>query len=136
MRFGEICVGAQGLFEIFLCLLDLSGSQREAAPLEQCNRVLRILLQGRGQQTLRSLELPHCYICGEKTASGSQVVRILFGELFKLGQSGIPFPVVVEKQSVLRLEFGARKRRDLPVCLLCLTHTFPGCLRSEEHTSE
>ena len=42
--------------------------------------------------------------------------------------------MVVEEQSVLRLEFGAWKRRDLPVCLFRLRHTFPGCLdRGKPH---
>src|SRR4051794_15281652 len=80
---------AQDLLEIFLGIRDISGPQKQASPLEQRVGVLRILFQSRVHHVQRSLILSQRHIRGEKTASRSTIVRFLFVELFKLGQSGI-----------------------------------------------
>src|ERR1017187_10562786 len=58
VRFGEIRPEVQDGLEIFLCLLDLSGPQRKACPLEQYIGVLRIFLQGRSEEHTSELQSP------------------------------------------------------------------------------
>ena len=108
MRFGEIRPETQNVLQILPGVFDLSGSQKKASPLEQCVGILGIRLQSRGHQMLRSLILTQRHIRGEKPASGRAIVRIIFGELFQLGQGSFPLAVVIKEQGVVWLVLSAR----------------------------